>query len=203
MYDITKDEIDYCNWIGRKICRRWGCEYDEDKRQDVMEQICIAAGRYDPIKHKTKFITYAKSFVMQGISTSFLIYQPGRKDPIKSCPLFQKKTTNIDFCDIKNERDMESEYIKLDLVEKTLCAMPPKIREAVFQKFYNDKSYRELSSEFGIKLYSVGSQVRNWMVKKKLFGNNRHIPIEDMVDTLIKKKRESQWGKLPSVYTEV
>ncbi|HUU53158.1 MAG TPA: hypothetical protein VMW44_00790 [Candidatus Bathyarchaeia archaeon] len=202
MYKITQDDIDYCNWIGRKICRRWGCEYDEDKRQDVMENICIAAKTYDPLKYNTKFITYAKSFVMRGISKTFLVYQPNRNTPEKSCPFFQNKTVNTEFLDIQSNRSLESEYIKFDLVEKTLSSMPPKIREAVFQRFYNDKSYRALSTELGIKKYSICSKVRNWMVKKKLTGNNKDVPVEDLVDSLIKKKRKSQWGKLPSEYRE-
>jgi len=185
MYEITKKDIKYCDFVGFSWCGRRGLYFCEDAKQEGRLGMIIASGKYDP--EKGRFWAYATFWVHRKLNDFFYngltkdrktpqrseIYKNCFKaDPPRKIAGYKEYTSDDEFeymARMPLEKHIfysceshEDLIANIDLIEKCFKKMPEHLKEALYQKAYNDIDYSETSKKYGMNEKSISALICQW-----------------------------------------
>lgn len=141
-YQITDDDISFCDAYTTKLCKRCGRLPDEDAIQSGRLGMCEAAITYDP----------AKSDSFKGWSTYFIKNQIFREyfkmNSSDALDQHEKKIAELDH-KCYSMGDAEKTTITKDLFNKAIRRATKRQRSILREMFFFDKNAYDLSREFG------------------------------------------------------
>lgn len=166
-YEITQNDINYCDALTYKLCRRYGIIPTEDHIQEGRLGMVIASKKYDP-ERGVKFMSYAVNDIRAKILGTRPQYHPDGF-PNKRCVYYLKLTNSIscipDFY-YKDTRNLEEEYADFDYVSKVLSKMPDNLRQAVIGKALYGYNYKDLRKDLGLAPGSLETLLYDWRKTK-------------------------------------
>jgi RNA polymerase sigma factor (sigma-70 family) len=162
-YQITQDDIEYCDALIVLMATAWGRVADDDAIQAGREGMCIAAKYYNPSKKKVKFMTWANKWI-KGCLFRHLFNPPNSKGyPYYACVMRGGPVSEyIDDVYNKTKRNIESEYVKFEDVQNAFKSMHPNMRKAFIGKALDGKTYAQTGRELGYSRKSLESFIKEW-----------------------------------------
>lgn len=156
-YEITKDDIGFCDAYTTKLCKRCGRLPDEDAIQAGRLGMCEAAITYDP----------ARSDSFRGWATYEIkksLYQGHYK--MRSKDALDQQKYVAEFEDFRYSIDsFEKSVITKDLFEKALKRATPHQRSVLREMFLFDKNPYEMAAEFGKTHQSYDRHIQHARVR--------------------------------------
>ena len=164
MYNISLDDVNYCDALCYKFHAYWGGIPDDDQIQDCREWMCIAADKYDP-ELSPKFMTYARWWIRGAVAKHYVRTYNGY--PKYSDVFYQGLHVSGDPDNHTNPRLTSSEYEKKELVEKLVATMPKDV-EIALKRHAEGERYSDIMRDTGYKYsrQNFNQRIETWRKKQ-------------------------------------
>jgi len=142
MYEITENDIKFCDSYTAKLCRKCGRLPDDDAIQSGREGLCEAAHDYDP-NRSPSFKGWAAWKIRHRVYRNYFGMNSG--DALNQ---HEKKIDNFeDFCYSYNSH--EASVVTKDLFYKALHRATPMQAEVIKEMVLEDKNAYQMAREHG------------------------------------------------------
>jgi hypothetical protein len=171
-YNITKDDIAFCDAMCYKHHGYFETIPDEDQIQDCREYMCRAAEKYEP--EEGKFKTYASWWIIGAVKKHYTRKYNGY--PKSSDVYYQGLQADVSSEHHINLRDLENEYGKKDLVNRLVETMPRDVKIGL-TRYAEGERYSDIIKDIGYKLtqQNFNAKIQRWRKNHGIIQGERHI----------------------------
>ena len=163
MYNITQEDIKYCDNLTKKFCRLQQRKCTEDMIQTGREGMVFAASNFDPEKGAS-FRTYAFYDIRR------YVYRFGFGIKYREKEIFNRKKS-LALLDIFGDNsDIEKQTINKDFVSKCLAKVTEKQRHILTTMLTEDKNFKDMERLYGKthQAYSLQFRLAKDTIQKRL-----------------------------------